>query len=122
MFEFSSCVKKVKQLVKKKNTTGHIFLGLSYFLFLFQGNFVCLFEKFKIWDNQPAPVVQKVDSAIHLIIHYPLVNAIIIYLLVSLIFIYWIVIYLVVSAIHFLSDWGQIIIKSSLFVFGTFWM
>ena len=54
------------QLVKKKNTTGHIFWGLSYFLFLFQGNFVCLFEKFKIWDNQPAPVVQKVDSAIYL--------------------------------------------------------
>ena len=117
MFEFSLCVKKFMQLVKKKNTTGHIFLGLSYFLFLFQGNFVCFF-----WDNQPAPVVQKVDSAIHLIIHYPLVNAIIIYLLVSLIFIYWIVIYLVVSAIHFLSDWGQIVIKSSVFVFGTFWM
>ena len=83
MFEFSLCVKKFMQLVKEKHNWSH-FLRLELFsIFFFQGNFVCLFEKFKIWDNQLAPVVQKVDSAIHLMIHYPLVNAIIIYLLVS---------------------------------------
>ena len=44
-----------------------------------------------------APVVQKVDSAIHRINHYPLDSAI---LLVSLILMHWMVIYPVDSAIH----------------------
>ena len=44
-----------------------------------------------------APVVQKVDSAIHWIIQ-----------LVSLILIHWIAIYPVDSAIHLLNNWGLV--------------
>ena len=52
-------------------------------------------------ENDVAPVVQKVDNAIHRINHYPLD---IIAQLVLLAFIHWIVIYLVDSAIHALTN------------------
>ena len=50
---------------------------------------------------QLAPVVQKLDSAIHRINLYPLDNAI-----GSLMLIQWIVIYPVDSAIQLLNSWG----------------
>ena len=53
-------------------------------------------------DKTSAPVVQKVDNAIHRINLYPLD----IVQLVFLIIIYWIVMYPVDSAIHLLNNWG----------------
>ena len=50
-----------------------------------------------------APVVQKVDSAIHRINLYPVDSV-----LLSLTLIRWIVIYLVDSAIQLLKNWGLI--------------
>ena len=47
-----------------------------------------------------APVVQKVDNAIHQINHYPVDSA-------SLTLIRWTVIYPVDSAIQLLNNWGQ---------------
>ena len=47
------------------------------------------------------PGVQKVDSAIHRINHYPLDSA----LLVSLILMQWIVIYLMNTTIQLLNNW-----------------
>ena len=51
------------------------------------------------------PVVQKVDSAIHRINHYPLDSAI---LLVSLILMHWMVIYPVDSAVQLFNNSGQL--------------
>ena len=50
-----------------------------------------------------APVVQKLDSTIHQINHYPVDNAI-----GFPIIIHWIVIYPVDSAIQPLNNWGQV--------------
>ena len=53
--------------------------------------------------NLLAPVVQKVESAIHQINHYPRITQ-----LISVILIHWIVIYPVDSAIQLLNNWGLV--------------
>ena len=52
--------------------------------------------------SELAPVVQKVDNAIHWINHYSLDRAI----MISLTLIPWIVIYPVDTAIQLLNNWG----------------